>query len=603
MAAPVTSYTPSAADALFDLFTGIVFNDPGSAAYAATDPNRIDSKFFLKPIQDEVLNLIQLMLYGKQRARNETGGMFTKGTSVYDSSINGVAEEGDAAAQLSAWTATGVTLSNTNNLLVYWTLTNSGTTRTVNIYKDAAHTTLLATGNRVGDGAITLAASGGSGLNGTVTVAYTGDDTDTANKLYLGIPLLAKADATDPAKQAKWVLDADLATDTTGYVYPIRIVSGIDTSAGSVGDAVYLDPATPGAWTITKPTAAAYRATRLGRIMCDDATNGVILFYPGDKTVEFFSSADLQPLYASALGRDYTPGGRLTLLTAVPVPTTDQASKTLVYYTPHKTDLIPLYDGTNWILTPFTELTNDSTDATKNPAAVTTNVNYDLFVWNDAGTLRLGRGPLWTTGGGSATARGTGAGSTELQSLNGILTNRYAITNGPIANKGTYVGSFRSDGSSQMNDTTARRNVWNLHNRVIRHLLAHDTTDTWNYTTATWREANGSTTVGTARVEMMRGLDEDNVNARVISPVLNASNVIAAAGIGLDSVTVNSALIFGGMAQAVAVPNLAEYNGMPGLGYHYLNRLEISTASGTTTWYGDNGSTMIKSGMLAEVLA
>ena len=83
---------------------------------------------------------------------------------------------------------------------------------------------------------------------------------------------------------------------------------------------------------------------------------------------------------------------------------------------------------------------------TKSPAAATTNSNYDLFVWNDGGTYRCTRGPAWS----SDTARGTGAGTTELQLLNGILTNKNAITNGPAANKGTYVGTVRTNGSSQV---------------------------------------------------------------------------------------------------------------------------------------------------------
>ncbi len=52
----VTTYTPAATDALFNTFAGVPFDDP--QAYASANNKRIDAKYFLKPIQDEILNLI-----------------------------------------------------------------------------------------------------------------------------------------------------------------------------------------------------------------------------------------------------------------------------------------------------------------------------------------------------------------------------------------------------------------------------------------------------------------------------------------------------------------------------------------------------------------
>src|SRR5713101_3986345 len=121
------------------------------------------------------------------------------------------------------------------------------------------------------------------------------------------------------------------------------------------------------------------------------------------------------------------PQGRLTLVAATPVMTTDQSGKTAIFYTPYNGTLIPLWDGTNLLATPFVEMTNNTTNSNvgnAGPAAVTLNSNYDLFVWNNSGTVTLTRGPAWT----SDTARGTGAGTTELQRINGIWTNKNAIT-------------------------------------------------------------------------------------------------------------------------------------------------------------------------------
>lgn len=137
------------------------------------------------------------------------------------------------------------------------------------------------------------------------------------------------------------------------------------------------------------------------------------------------------------------PQGRLTLQSLTPVMTITQAAKTTIYYTPQVGNLIPLYDGTNFVMTSIgTEISALTTDATKSPAAIGASKVNDWFVWNDAGTIRLGHGPDWT----NDTTRSAG---TALVMVNGIRLNSAAITNGPAAQRGTYVGTTRSNASSQ----------------------------------------------------------------------------------------------------------------------------------------------------------
>lgn len=145
------------------------------------------------------------------------------------------------------------------------------------------------------------------------------------------------------------------------------------------------------------------------------------------------------------------PQGRLTLTSATPVLTADTSvsSTGTIYYTPYVGRSVPLYDGTDFTMVNFAELTNvlNATSANKaGPAATAASKVYDLFVWDDAGTLRLTRGPKWDDGtAGSNTARGTGANSTELERVKGIWLNKIAISNGPAANRGTYVGTVTTD--------------------------------------------------------------------------------------------------------------------------------------------------------------
>lgn len=93
---------------------------------------------------------------------------------------------GDQASQLSSPVLVGVSAANTTAHALYLALTNSGTTRTLNIYKTQAAATanlgladttnLIGRGTRVGDGVITIHEQNGSGFHGQWTVAYTVDD-------------------------------------------------------------------------------------------------------------------------------------------------------------------------------------------------------------------------------------------------------------------------------------------------------------------------------------------------------------------------------------------------------------------------------------------
>lgn len=303
-----------------------------------------------------------------------------------------------------------------------------------------------------------------------------------------------------------------------------------------------------------------------------------------------------------------TPGGRITLSSATPVMTSDVSNSTSIYYTPYVHDKIQIYDGTNWTVTTFTELTNTTTDNTKNPAAVGANSNYDLFVWNDSGTLRLGRGPAWT----SDTARGTGAGTTELERVNGIWVNKIAITNGPAAQRGTYVGTVRSDASStidwELGGTALTGDpifllVWNMYNRVAVRGESCDSTDSWTYGTAAWRSTNNSTN---NRASFVRGMNEDSVTARIAMRCLSStSGDTAYAGIALDTTNTNSGLSASGTGgTSVSSSLVALYSGIPGLGFHYLQGTEYNNAgAANVTFYGDNGGTILKEGLQVECMA
>lgn len=212
---------------------------------------------------------------------------------------------------------------------------------------------------------------------------------------------------------------------------------------------------------------------------------------------------------AAAATRDI--GGRLTLTQGSPIMTGNVTNASELYYTPYASDYVVLWDGSNLQLKSFTELTMSTTDATKNPASVGASACYDAFVWNDAGTLRLSHGPAWT----NCTTRGY-----TFTQHGAFFFNTSAITNGPGAGLGLWVGSFFSNSSSKLEwlvggsgsgGVAASLGVWNQYNRVNVTAQVWDWDGWWRNDSSGWRSAHGSTN---NRVTVITGAADTQVDSR-----------------------------------------------------------------------------------------
>lgn len=264
------------------------------------------------------------------------------------------------------------------------------------------------------------------------------------------------------------------------------------------------------------------------------------------------------------------PGGRLTLASGVPVMGTSQAGKTVVYYTPYAGNLCPIYDGTNMAPTAFAELSQATTDATKSPAAVAASKVYDLFVWSDSGTIRCTRGPAWT----NATTRGY-----TLTMTKGILLNTSAVTNGPAALRGTWVGTIASNASSTIDfifgsagPVAGVLNVWNAYNRVSVGCTVIDQGVGYSYTSATVRQARASTS---NQISFVVGSAEDTIIGNYQNVMQNAAagGAITRAGFGYDTITAFSAnALVSGNAFISNVNAQLIIN--PTVGTHYIASVE-----------------------------
>lgn len=309
---------------------------------------------------------------------------------------------------------------------------------------------------------------------------------------------------------------------------------------------------------------------------------------------------------AATVDASVDPGGRLTLTSGTPVTTGDVTGATTIHYAPHKHSKVPLYDGSAWSLHDIgSGLSQTTTDTTKSPAAVAADTCYDVFIWLDNGTLRESRGPAWA----SDTSRGTGAGTSELERVDGRWVNKVSISNGPAAQRGLYVGTIRSDGSSQVNDSLAKRHVWNAYHRAPRAMRVLEATNTWQFAGTTMRQANSSTA---NQLDFVRGLDEDSVRARIVASARCNQNEYVVVAIGLDSTTTMAtgcanAQVASANASTVDVSAVADYAGYPGLGRHRLTWLEKGSDAGGggtgVVWYGDSNSVYLQSGISGEVWA
>ena len=260
--------------------------------------------------------------------------------------------------------------------------------------------------------------------------------------------------------------------------------------------------------------------------------------------------------------------GRLTASTGVPVTIADVSGATSIYYTPYIGDKIALYDGSSWNIRTFTQITISL-------SGFTAIKPYDVFAYDNSGTVTI-ETLIWTNNSTRATA---------LAYEDGVLSKAGATTR-------RYLGTVYINASGgQTEDTLVKRYLWNYYNRVPRPLQKLETTDSWTYTTATYRQANADTA---NQVDTCVGVAEVLLNLNVLGLAASTqgdNNVTVQVGIDEGGTTANDSTVFSG-------PEVATYNAKqieanltkyPAVGFQYWVWVEKSTALGTTTWYGDNG--------------
>jgi hypothetical protein len=246
--------------------------------------------------------------------------------------------------------------------------------------------------------------------------------------------------------------------------------------------------------------------------------------------------------------------GRLTLESGVPISTTNQTAKTTVYYAPYQGNRISLYDGAIWIPYTFSELTLPL-------GTLVADKNYDVFIYNNAGTPALEMSAAWA----SDTAR----------------TDALALQDGIYVKSGTatrrYVGSFRTTTTTTTEDSMTSRFLWNNSNRVYRAFMkTSNAGHTYNGAERPWNNDASNA------INFVSGLPEELISLSFYSQTTGVAGVYAIGGIGLDSTTTFYANGFFnvGITGTVVGHALVE----PQIGYHRITAMESSASTGAASY-------------------
>lgn len=288
-----------------------------------------------------------------------------------------------------------------------------------------------------------------------------------------------------------------------------------------------------------------------------------------DNTAGDISPQDVRDMLVSVYPYSIpNPTGRLTTESGVPVSTSDRTSQSTIYYTPFNGNSIHLFDGTLW--QPF-----NFTERSLALSGLTADKNYDVFLYDNAGTLTLELSAAWTNDTTRADA---------LATQDGVYVKDGAATR-------RWLGVIRTTSTSTIEDSETNRFVWNLYNqtaRVCKSSAAISTSHT--YSTGALREWNAGS--GFVRAQFISGFAGLGVAVGFFSYMSRGGAGLAGAvSPGLNSTTSYLTI------NLLAAGNIIDFRGGSvgtgacGLGLNYITGVQFGLSGVTynemdwgTTW-------------------
>jgi hypothetical protein len=239
--------------------------------------------------------------------------------------------------------------------------------------------------------------------------------------------------------------------------------------------------------------------------------------------------------------------GRLTTESGQAISTSNRSSQGTLYFTPFRGSSVALFTGGRWKLYNLTERSL--------ALSISNNTNYDVFLYDNAGTLTLELSAAWA----SSSAR-----TDAIVMYDGVYVKVSDM-------RRRYLGTIRGSGANVTEDSATKRFVWNYYNRVPR-TLTNTSSTSHTYASSTFRPFNNSTT---NQVEWVIG-ETQGYYVHIMGSSENNSEY----GVGLDSTsspTMQYAHQNGTMTTTVS--DMATVSS----GYHYIVPLESAT-TGTVTF-------------------
>jgi len=301
-----------------------------------------------------------------------------------------------------------------------------------------------------------------------------------------------------------------------------------------------------------------------GTMVKSDATSGGLTaatqYYVGNPAA---NSISLHTTVAAALAGT----SKLDITGAVTANiTANGIAATSTHYVPYVSDVIELWDGSEWQNITFT--TNELALGT-----LTADLPYDEYAYSNNGVFTRER-LAWS----SATAR-----ATEVSLQDG----RWCKTGDKTRR---LLGTILPDSTTTTRNSNNYLGVANVHNKTKFTMRVLEPAVTWTYSTTTVRQVNANTA---NQVDFILPLPLEPVNAVLQAYALNSTTserqVIIL--IGLDGTTVSERIeqVYLTCTNLIC-PNphaeLVDYNKIP-IGKHYLAALEYGAGSDAQTWNGN----------------
>ncbi|MBY5804070.1 hypothetical protein HFN52_10720 [Rhizobium leguminosarum] len=203
--------------------------------------------------------------------------------------------------------------------------------------------------------------------------------------------------------------------------------------------------------------------------------------------------------------------------------------------------------------------------------------SYDVFLTADGLVI----GPEWTNG----VTR-----SLQVQKDGDALVNADSFS-GIDEGAAELVGGFRCHADGLTRSTKQSRLVWSLRDAILLPVCRIDTTASWSYSAAAWRQANGNVQ---NQIEVFCGVSGRMVDVTASAYMIGGTPAVVAGfvGIGIDTSIADSSQVKNPAAAANTFPVLpawARYVGYVGIGYHELRWLERGIGGSAQSWTGNGG--------------